>query len=66
VDRLELRCGPVLHGIVLPDGKLEVKCRSRFCGHEPGVVVLHQFDVHTGAVTTKRYRDPAHDSNKEE
>jgi hypothetical protein len=60
VEAKELRCEQgLLHGIVLPDGTLEVKCHSRFCGHMPGVVVLHRFDVHTGEVTTRRYRDPA-------
>jgi hypothetical protein len=66
VDGLELRCEEgLLHGIILPDGQLEVKCHSRFCGHAPGVVVLHRFDVHTGLVTTRRYRDPAPQKKEE-
>jgi hypothetical protein len=38
-------------------GIIEVKCRSKFCGAEPGVVVLHRFDAKTGEVLgTSRYR----------
>lgn len=63
----ELRCeNGILFGIILPDGRLEVKCRSRYCGSGPGVVVLHRFDVRTGECTTRRYRDPANDNKKEE
>lgn len=64
---MELRCERgLLHGIILPDGLLEVKCRSRFCGSVAGVVVLHRFNVHTGEVTTRRYRDPAPLNEKKE
>lgn len=67
---MELRCERgLLQGIVLPDGRLEVKCRSRYCGSGRGVVVLHRFDLTTGQVVeTKRYRDPASEGkqNKED
>jgi|GEM_PF-3398392 len=54
----ELRCRTKLHG-VLTDGVLEVKCASRFCGHGPGVVVLHRFDADTGElVNTVQFKDP--------
>lgn len=55
---MELRCESKLHGITTDDGFVEVKCNSRFCGAGPGVVVLHKFDLHTGAVKTTRYREP--------
>jgi hypothetical protein len=44
---------------MLRDGEIfEVKCDSRFCGAEPGVVVLHQFSTKTGElVGTQRYKD---------
>lgn len=56
---LQLRCGSgTLFAEVLEDSVVEVRCRNRRCGYEPGVLVLHQFDTHTGAVLgTKRYRD---------
>ena len=59
----ELRCkGNILHGLVVSqyaDGVIEFRCRSRFCGKAPGVVVLHRFDLNTGDVETRRYSDPA-------
>jgi len=57
---MELRCpGNKLHGIIVSDGVLEVKCDSKFCGHGPGVVVLHRFDINTGEVLgTKTYKNP--------
>jgi hypothetical protein len=62
---MELRCeNGILFGLVLPDGLLEFKCRSRRCGAGPGVVVLHRFDSVTGKEvegSPKLYRDPAYD-----
>ncbi len=55
----ELRCGTTMHGRMLDSTRLEVKCKRRACGHKPGVVVLHIFDVHTGSLLdTKKYADP--------
>ena len=66
---MQLRCANgILFGVVLPEGHLEVKCRSRRCGHQPGSVVLHRFDLATGqevAGSPKQYRDPAFDQEKE-
>lgn len=63
---MELRCERGhLHAIVLPDGRLEVSCRSRFCGAGRGVVVLHRFNLRTGEVTTRVYKDPAYESKEE-
>jgi len=56
---MELRCdNSILFGVV--DGNvLEVKCRSSRCGAEPGVVVLHRFDLHTGKlIETRKYKNP--------
>lgn len=54
---MELRCEHKMYGRLV-DGLLEVKCGSAFCGKEPGVVVLHQFDVETGElVKTLRFKD---------
>lgn len=56
---MELRCPHKLHGMLVSDEVLEVKCDSKFCGHEPGVVVLHRFDVRTGElIETKTYKNP--------
>lgn len=57
MDR-ELRCEFRKHG-VLSDRVLEIKCRSKFCGAEPGVTVLHRFDAESGALLeTKLFKDP--------
>ena len=54
----ELRCKGTLHGILEDDHTIEVKCVRRICGHAPGVVVLHRFNIDTGEYTTSRFRDP--------
>jgi len=59
---MELRCDSrILHGIMLTAGSgiLEVPCRSRWCGKQPGVVVLHRFNINTGElVETLRFSEP--------
>jgi hypothetical protein len=46
---------------MLDDGLLEVSCDSRFCGKEPGVVVLHRFKPETGElVETLKFKAPQH------
>lgn len=61
----ELRCdGNVLHAMVVdedepkPQGLIEFRCKSKFCGREPGVIVLHRFDLETGGYDTHRYKEP--------
>lgn len=60
----ELRCGGnILHAMVVetdtkPRGVVEVRCRSKFCGRAPGVVVLHRFDLGTGECHTRQYLEP--------
>ena len=45
---MDVRCdNGILFGVV-EEGVLEVKCRSRRCGHKAGTVVLHRFDLKTG------------------
>jgi hypothetical protein len=59
---IELRCdNNIKFGELFEeDGVLEVRCRSSRCGHEPGVVVVHGFDVETGKLLgTEKYRDPS-------
>jgi hypothetical protein len=59
---IELRCdGPRLHGVVDPvNMTIEVKCERRRCGHEPGTVTLHTFDLLNGfLVNSVTYNDPA-------
>lgn len=62
---MDLRCDSrILHGI-LDDDCIEVKCRSKRCGHETGVVVIHRFNVNTGELElTRRFREtPEHKEN---
>lgn len=55
----ELRCDTTMHGRMLDEYTLEVKCKRRRCGHAPGVVVLHTFDIREGKlISTKKYADP--------
>lgn len=57
----QLRCGSgTLFAEVFDPDEIEVRCRNRRCGYEPGVLVLHRFCISTGAVLgTSRYRDAA-------
>lgn len=61
-EPIRLACdGNKLHGILF-EGFIEVKCNSRFCGHGPGVTVLHRFDPRSGVLLeTKKYKDPGED-----
>jgi hypothetical protein len=55
----ELRCDNRLQGVLYP-GKLEVKCRDRFCGAGQGYVVLHTFSLEDGRLLhTERFKDPS-------
>lgn len=59
----------IVFGLIRHDGSVEFRCRSRRCGHQPGVVVLHRFDPKTGQElpgSPVRYRDPAYDPPKKE
>lgn len=64
---IELRCdNGVKYGeLDLEDGTLEIKCRSRRCGHGPGVVVVHRFDLDSGKLLgTERFREPRMNEGK--
>lgn len=56
---MDLRCvSGILHGKLM-DGLLEVRCKSNRCGHRPGTIILHRFDVLSGQlVETKKFTDP--------
>lgn len=57
---MDLRCNNGILFGTLEDGVLEVKCRSRRCGHEAGSVVLHRFDLTTGELKgTLMFKNPA-------
>ncbi len=46
---MDLRCdNGILHGTIREDGHIEFRCRSKRCGHEPGVIVIHTFNAVTG------------------
>jgi hypothetical protein len=56
----ELRCGGTMHGRMVSEFLLEVKCHRRSCGAKKGVVVLHTFDTMTGdLVSTQRFKEPS-------
>jgi hypothetical protein len=60
---MDLRCPAKKHAELLTpstdEGVIEVKCRSRWCGAESGVVVTHQFNTSTGELMgTKKFRQP--------
>lgn len=58
---MDLRCDSgIKHGdLDIQDGVLEVKCRSKRCGHMPGAIIIHRFDVGTGQlIETKKFTDP--------
>jgi hypothetical protein len=54
---MDIRCNHKLHGRHEGD-ILEVSCDSKFCGKAPGVVVLHRFNLRTGAIQTLRFSEP--------
>ena len=54
---IELRCGNKLHA-TLADAVIEVRCRSKFCGHEAGKIVIHRFDLTGKLIGTKQFKDP--------
>jgi hypothetical protein len=54
----DIRCRGKLHGILINEETVEIKCRSAICGARAGVVVLHEFNIHTGdLVQTRRFKD---------
>lgn len=61
---MDLRCDSgILHG-KLEDVVVEFKCKSARCGHQPGTVVLHRFNVLTGELlATVKFTDPTRRSN---
>lgn len=55
----DIRCNSKKHAELINPQIIEVKCNSRFCGAEPGIVVIHQFNTTTGAlVSTNTYKNP--------
>lgn len=61
---MEARCdyGLLFFRAVEVEGEtlIEVKCRSSYCGKEPGVVVLHRFTVNGVLHSTQRFKDPGY------
>lgn len=54
---MELRCDSRRLFAILEEGVLEVACRSKRCGYQAGVVVLHRFSLSTGELlSTRRFR----------
>lgn len=57
---MELRCDSrILHGIYDEhDNTVEFTCKSRRCGKEDGIVVLHKFSLSDGSVKTEKFTNP--------
>jgi hypothetical protein len=56
---MDLRCEFIKHAELIEPGVVEFKCRSRKCGHGPGIVVLHRFDTNSGELlSTNIFKDP--------
>lgn len=54
-----MRCSHKLHGLITETGLVEVSCNSRWCGKEPGTIVLHRFNAETGElVETLKFKAP--------
>jgi hypothetical protein len=64
---IELRCGAKLHGIMDErNHAIEIRCRSKFCGYRPGVVVVHRFStLDWELIDTRVFRDPNKERNEE-
>jgi len=61
-----LQCPSRLHGYV-EEGIMQVKCHSKRCGAGKGVVVLHYFNLASGAlINTRKFRDPVTNMNNKE
>lgn len=59
---MDLRCENKKHAVVLDGLVVQVKCGSRFCGAQAGVVVLHHFEALTGRlIKTATYKDADHE-----
>jgi hypothetical protein len=64
-EELDLRCRGKKQAVRLPNGLIEIKCDSRICGAQQGVVVLHRFDPMTGnLIETKCYKSPNRSAQK--
>lgn len=56
---MDVRCQAGKLHAVLGDGWIEIRCHNKWCGHRPGTVVIHRFDVTTGElIQTKKYAQP--------
>lgn len=64
---MDIRCPNKLHGRQLDDEVIEVACDSRWCGKEPGTVILHRFSLKTGELLeTLKFKAPHKPTNSKE
>lgn len=63
----DIRCDKKLHAVFNEDESwIELRCRSRWCGYYPGVVVIHRFStLNWELVDTRVFRDPNTKGNEE-
>jgi hypothetical protein len=58
MDDYELRCPSRVHGRVVSEDVVEVRCASRWCGKRAGVVILHRFEISSGKLLeTRQYKN---------
>jgi len=56
---VELRCSTKMHGLI-EEGCIEVRCRSKLCGAQSGVVIIHRFSIDSGElVDTRKFLTPS-------
>lgn len=58
---IDLRCEGDLYGRYDPEThSVEVRCKRRKHGAQPGIIILHTISLDTGQVVeTQKYRDPS-------
>jgi len=60
---MDLRCHAKKHGTI-NDGVIEIKCKSRWCGVRPGVIVIHRWSTTTGEpLKDLRFKEPMRSKN---
>lgn len=62
---MDIRCDNKKHGEI-EDGKISIKCSSRFCGAGIGVVIIHRWTLSGERLPDKRFADPVAAKNRTE
>lgn len=54
---MDIRCKHRKH-FELADGIISVRCRSEFCGHAAGILIIHRWTLDGVRLPDKRFADP--------